>query len=394
MLESSLLDTDFYKLTMMQCVFHRFSTLPVEYRLILRKPVDLRPLREKIAQAIHQLCSLRFTSDEVEYLTQLGYFKTDFLEYIRNFSLDEAQISFVETSRDMTLRIQGTWVDTILFEVPLLALISEIYYAATIASPDYQMGRDRLQEKIHFFKQYTPDITLIEFGTRRRFSQRWHQEVIQRLVEHLPLSCVGTSNIYFARLFNIRPMGTMAHEYLQACQVLAPNIRGSQRFAMQQWLEEYPHDLSIALTDVLTMDIFLTEFDEVLANRYQGLRQDSGDPIVWGEKALRHYQALGIDPRQKIFVFSDNLNPKKAVDIFHHFKGRCQPVFGIGTNLTNDLGYTPLDMVVKMIHADHRSVIKITDSPGKTVCDDPEYLEKIKTLFNIKDSVCDLHSRN
>lgn len=382
---SSLLDTDLYKFTMMQCVKHQFPHTPVEYRLILRKPVDLRSFRETIEAQINDFCQLKLTSDELNYLQSLGFFKPDFINYLKTFSLPKHAITLDSHAEDLALTISGTWEETILFEVPLLAIISEIYNQAQDVQQRYQEGRHRLQKKIDYIKQTCPDIIFSEFGTRRRFSHAWQEEVIHTLQQQLPNNLVGTSNLYFAKLFQLRPIGTMAHEFLQACQVLAPHIIGSQRFALEAWLREYPQDLGIALTDSLTMDVFLSEFDETLATRYQGLRQDSGDPIVWGEKALAHYEKLKIDPTTKIFVFSDNLNPEKVATIYQHFKGRCQVVFGIGTNLTNDLGVPSLDIVLKMIHTQHQPVIKITDSPGKTVCDDAAYLAKIKNIFNIKD---------
>lgn len=384
----SLLDTDLYKFTMMQCVKHQFPNTPVEYRLILRKPIDLRPFYESIRAQIHALCELKLSSDEIAYLQSLRFFKNDFLNFLSTFSLPESAITIDSNAKDLGLTVKGTWEETILFEVPLLAIVNEVYNKKNFIEENtlYQEGHKRLQNKINYIENTCPELAFSEFGTRRRFSHAWQKEVISLLHEKLPENLIGTSNIYFAKLFNLLPIGTMAHEYLQACQVLAPSIVGSQRFALNAWLKEYPDDLGIALTDSLTMDVFLSEFDHSLAERYQGLRQDSGDPILWGEKAIAHYKKLGIDPQSKIFVFSDNLTPEKAKIIHDHFKGRCRIVFGIGTNLTNDLGPPALDLVLKMIHTKNQPVIKITDSPGKTVCDDLAYLEKIKTLFNIKDS--------
>jgi nicotinate phosphoribosyltransferase len=384
----SLLDTDLYKLTMMQCIMHQFPDVPVGYRLILRKPIDLRPCSSHIQSQIHALCQLRFQESELGYLESLGYFKADFLDYLRTFSLPEKAITLSDDNATLSLKIEGSWKETILFEVPLLAILSEAYYRQHVLHPDYDEGKRRLQSKIDYIKSQAPGIHFSEFGTRRRFSHAWQKTVIETLQQELPNAFIGTSNVYFAKHFNLRPMGTMAHEFLQACQVLAPHIQGSQRFALQAWLKEYPDALGIALTDSLTLDVFLSEFDKTLAQRYEGLRQDSGDPIQWGEKVLAHYRTLGIDPSNKTFVFSDNLNAEKASAIYHHFKKSCHPIFGIGTNLTNDLGYASIDIVLKMIHTHHLPVIKITDSPGKTVCDDPSYLEKVKTIFNIKDPTC------
>lgn len=379
---TSLLDTDFYKLTMMQCVMHQFPNVNVGYRLILRKPVDLLASEYMVEENIEQLCQLQFQSDELAYLESLQFFKSDFLDYLSRFRLPRECIH-IEKKNNVVLTIEGAWQDTILFEVPLLALITESYYRVNYPHTNLSIGRERLTQKIDFLKEKAPHLALSEFGTRRRFSHDWQDEVIKTLHTHLPHSLVGTSNVYFAKKYGLKPIGTMAHEYLQASQVLAPHIKGSQAFALNAWLKEYPKGLGIALTDSLTMDVFLSEFDKSLANSFEGLRQDSGDPIEWGEKALRHYHHLGIDPKEKIFVFSDNLNVEKAKRIYDHFHEYCQPVFGIGTNLTNDLGLDSIDVVIKMIHTNHRPVLKITDSPGKTVCDDPAYLDYVKKQFNL-----------
>ncbi len=381
----SLLDTDLYKLTMMQCVRHQFPNTPVGYRLILRKPIDLRPYFDEIKNEIHALCQLQFTPSEIAYLQSLKIFKNDFLDYLSTFKLPENSITLDPNVPDLGLQINGTWDEIILFEVPLLAIICEIYFRQTHDHPNFEEAKRRLQQKIEFIQEEASHLAFSDFGTRRRFSHAWQKEVIETLKNQLPQQFIGTSNLYFAKLFQLKPIGTMAHEFLQACQVLAPDIKGSQQFALETWLKEYPHDLGIALTDSLTMDIFLEEFNQSLAQRYQGLRQDSGDPIQWGEKAIAHYLTLGIDPKNKLFVFSDNLNPQKAKMIDDHFRNRCTVAFGIGTNLTNDFGIEKLDIVLKMIHTRHQPVLKITDSPGKTVCEDEAYLMKVKEKFNIKD---------
>ncbi len=380
----SLLDTDLYKFTMMQCALHQFPSIDVEYRFKSRKPLDLKPYVDDIQQAIEQLCQLTFSESELNYLASLTFFKPQFVEYLRHFQLHAAHIHLT-VDQEVTLLIKGPWVETILFEVPLLAIISEIYHRAQYPTENFSIAKQRLTDKIAYVKSHYPGLRFSDFGTRRRFSHAWQAYVIQTLHHGLPEAFIGTSNLYFAQQMAIRPIGTMAHEYLQACQVLAPHIVGSQKYALQMWLKEYPYELDIALTDVLTMDIFLEEFDANLANRYQGLRQDSGDPFVWGDKALQHYHALGIDAKHKSFVFSDNLNIPLAIKIAQYFAGKCYPVFGIGTHLTNDLGHEPLDIVIKMTYANQRPVVKISDSRGKMVCEDPIFLQLVKKQFNIKD---------
>ncbi|MCS5712460.1 nicotinate phosphoribosyltransferase [Candidatus Berkiella aquae] len=380
----SLLDTDLYKLTMMQCVMHQFPSVEVEYQFKSRKPLDLKPYLDEIQEQITLFCELSFTDDELAYLSSLSFFKPDFIEFLRTFRLQASHVHF-SFADELKLSIKGPWAFTILFEVPLLAIISEIYYRANYPEENFVIAKQRLTEKLQYVKTHYPQLRFSDFGTRRRFSNAWHTHVIDTLQQELPEAFIGTSNIYFAKTFGLRPIGTMAHEYLQACQVLAPTLLGSQKFALEAWLKEYPHDLGIALTDVLTMDIFLQEFDASLAKHYQGLRQDSGDPFVWGNKALQHYAALGINAKEKSFVFSDNLNIPLAIEIAQYFQDKCYPVFGIGTNLTNDMGHPTLDIVIKMTYANQQPVIKISDSKGKTICEDPRFLQTVKEQFKLKD---------
>lgn len=380
----SLLDTDLYKLTMMQCIYHQFPKTEVEYRFKSRKPLDLKPYYTEIKNEIHALCQLNFTNDELTYLRTLSFFKTDFIDFLQTFQLQEKHIH-LKLENELSLTIKGPWVATILFEVPILGIISEIYHRAQYPTEDFSTARERLITKIEFVKAKAPKLRFSDFGTRRRFSRSWQAEVIRTLHEQLPTAFIGTSNVYFAKMYGLRPIGTMAHEFLQACQVLAPHILGSQTFALEAWLREYPTELGIALTDVLTMDIFLQEFNIDLANRYQGLRQDSGDPIIWGNKALEHYETLGISAIDKTFVFSDGLTIPTASNIAKYFQGKCQTVFGIGTNLTNDMGHPAVDIVIKMTYTNQKPVIKISDSKGKMVCEDPQFVNQVKDIFNIKD---------
>lgn len=380
---TSLLDTDLYKFTMMQCLWHQYPQTQVEYHFKCRKPVPLSSLKDEIIYQISHLCSLILNDQELKFLQTLPFIKSDFIDFLSTFRLNQNHIH-VSTDNNLTITIQGPWVNTILFEVPILAIVNETYYRQHYPQT-VKEGQKRLQQKIEFLKNKYADFRFSDFGTRRRFSHAWQHELLKILKTALPQQFIGTSNVYFAMLLNLNPIGTMAHEFLQAFQVLAPNLRGSQKFALNVWYQEYQGALGIALTDVLTMDIFLQEFDQDLAQRYDGLRQDSGDPIEWGEKALKHYRSLGIDPRTKKFVFSDGLTIPTAVKIYEHFKDKVQLYFGIGTNLTNDVGYPPIDIVIKMTHMNHHPVIKISDSPGKIICEDEKYLQYVKSVFDIKE---------
>ncbi len=281
--------------------------------------------------------------------------------------------------------IKGPWLHTILFEVPVLAIISEVYFKQHNHFEDVKVGQKRIAKKIAFVRKKAPKghFFFSEFGTRRRYSFAWHEQVIKTLSEELGDYLIGTSNVYFAKQFNIRPNGTMAHEYLQACQALGPRLAYSQKYAFEMWAHEYRGDLGIALSDTYGLDAFLNDFDLYFCKLFDGARQDSGDPMIWGERVIEHYERMRVDPRTKTLVFSDKLDFNRAIELYERFKDRTKPLFGIGTNLTNDLGYEPLEIVIKMIECNGQPVAKVSDSPGKTMCRDLSYLNYLKKVFNI-----------
>jgi nicotinate phosphoribosyltransferase len=383
----SLLDTDLYKFTMMQAVLHQFPGAMVEYRSKCRSlGVDLRPYRDEIWDAINHLCQLRFQPDELTYLRQFSFFKPDFVDFLRIFQLN---IEYVQLAcgNDLELTIKGPWLHTILFEVPLLAIISEVYFSHTQMGLDLAVGRARLEEKIDYINSRTDlkqSFIFSDFGTRRRFSRIWHEEVIKRIVEAVPKQFSGTSNVFLAKKLEVRPIGTMAHEYLQACQSLGPRLIYSQRFAFEKWAQEYRGELGIALSDVFGTKAFLADFDLYFCKLFDGARQDSGDPYQWGEQMIAHYERNRIDPKTKTLVFSDSLDFKLALDLCAYFKDRINPVFGIGTHLTNDVGCEALQIVIKMVACNGQPVAKVSDTPDKTMCGDPQYLAYVKSVFGIE----------
>jgi len=229
---------------------------------------------------------------------------------------------------------------------------------------------------------YDVPFLVSDFGTRRRYSVAWQEQVIERLMA-VPEIFRGTSNVYFAKQFGITPIGTMAHEFLQAFQALDVRLRNFQKAALEAWVQEYRGDLGIALTDVVGMDAFLRDFDLYFAKLFDGLRHDSGDPYEWGEKAYAHYQQLKINPKTKMLNFSDGLTLQKAWALYLHFNDRFQLGFGIGTHLTNDMGQTPLNIVLKLVECNGQSVAKISDSPGKTMTDNDTFLAYLRQVFDI-----------
>lgn len=386
MIIESLLDTDLYKFTMMQCVLHQFPGASVEYRFRCRNEgIDLRPYMDEVKAEVDHLCSLRFKEDELEYLRSLRFIKDDFVEFLSLFQLKRKYIDISEKDGQMAITIKGPWLHTILFEIPVLAIVNETYFRHVAPNIDKAEGRRRLDAKIKMIEA-EPDremISISDFGTRRRFSREWQKEVIETLKARLPREFAGTSNVLYAKELDLIPMGTMAHEYLQACQALGPRLRDSQTYAFEMWAKEYRGDLGIALTDVYGIEPFLKDFDMYFCKLFDGVRQDSGDPEKWGERMIEHYKANRCDPRTKTFIFSDSLTFERLIRLFRRFKGRVKLGFGVGTNLTNDLGPEPLNIVIKMVRANGQPVAKISDTPGKSLCDDPSYLAYLKQVFGM-----------
>ena len=391
MIIRSLLDTDLYKFTMMQVVLHHFPGAHVEYRFKCRNAgVDLTPFVDEIRDEIRALCALRFTGAELDYLRTLRFMKSDFVDLLGLFQLDERFIAVgprADSPGEIDISIKGPWLHTIPFEVPVLAIVAEVYYRNTVRAPDYAEGRRRLAAKIAQANAIDDaDFHIADYGTRRRFSREWHAEVIRTLKRDMPRHFVGTSNVSLAMGEGLTPLGTMAHEYLQACQAVGPRLIDSQRFAFDKWAEEHRGDLGIALSDVCGMDAFLRDFDLFFCKLFDGVRHDSGDPFEWGEKLIAHYRRMRIDPRSKTMVFSDQLNVPLAIRLYEYFKGRVQTSFGIGTNLTNDLGYEPLQIVIKMTRCNGQPVAKISDEPSKTMDYDPSYVAYLREVFQVPEA--------
>jgi nicotinate phosphoribosyltransferase len=401
MIIHSLLDTDLYKFTMMQAVLHRFPGARVAYRFKCRNPgVNLARFAAEIREEVRSLCTLRFAEDELAWLRSLRFIKSDFVDFLGLFQLKEKYIDIApRPSGEIEITIEGPWLHTILFEVPVLAIVNEVYFRNTVPRPDFAEGRARLQTKIARLQAAgLEDLKIADYGTRRRFSRLWQEEVLRTLATRLgavapgppPAATAraprfaGTSNTLYAMRLGLIPHGTMAHEYLQACQSLGPRLRDSQVFGFETWAREYRGDLGIALSDVYGMNAFLGDFDLYFCKLFDGARQDSGDPFDWGERMIAHYQAHRIDPRTKTLIFSDMLTVPRTIELYRRFHGRCQLAFGIGTHLTNDLGHEPLQIVIKMIRCNGQPVAKLSDTPGKNMCEDERYLAYLRQVFGIE----------
>ena len=384
----SLLDTDLYKFTMMQAVLHQFPGAQVEYKFKCRSAgVQLAPYMDEIRDEIRQLCELHFTEDELAYMRGMRFIKSDFVDFLGLFKLNQKYIDLTALPNgEIDIRVRGPWLHTIMFEIPVLAIVSEVYFRNTQPGLDLTEGRRRLQDKIALMKG-VHDLKIADYGTRRRFSLEWQREVLQTLQADLGTGpdgqLTGTSNVLFAMELGMRPMGTMAHEYLQACQALGPRLRDSQVFGFEKWAQEYRGDLGIALSDVYGMNAFLRDFDMYFCKLFDGARHDSGDPFQWGERMIEHYAANRCDPRTKTIIFSDGLTIPRCIELFERFDGRIQVAFGVGTNLTNDVGPAALQIVLKMIECNGQPVAKISDTPGKTMVEDEGYLTYLRQVFDL-----------
>jgi nicotinate phosphoribosyltransferase len=402
MIITSLLDTDLYKFTMMQVVLHQFPGAQVEYKFKCRNPGldagtglagrNLAVHVSEIRDEIRALCHLHFQDAELAYLQSLRFIKSDFVDFLGLFKLNEKYITVTALpSGEIDITIRGPWLHTILFEIPVLAIVNEVYFRNTPKQPDLMEGRRRLDVKIKELQaDGLNDLKIADYGTRRRFSRAWHEEVLRVLSARLGSNpaksagqFAGTSNVLFAMKLGLTPLGTMAHEYLQACQALGPRLRDSQIYAFESWAKEYRGDLGIALSDVYGMSAFLRDFDLYFCKLFDGARHDSGDPFQWGERMLAHYSSKRVDPRTKTLIFSDALTVPRTIELYLQFRGRCQLAFGIGTNLTNDLGDVPLQIVIKMVRCNGQPVTKLSDTPSKDMCDDPKYVAYLRQVFDI-----------
>jgi nicotinate phosphoribosyltransferase len=390
MIITSLLDTDLYKFTMMQAVLHQFPSAQVSYKFKCRNPgVALAPYVQEIRDEIRSLCSLQFQDAELAWLRSLRFIKSDFVDFLGLFRLNEKYIQVNALSNgEIDISIQGPWLHTILFEIPVLAIVNEVYFRNAQKVPDFLEGRKRLDQKIQaLHAERLSDLKIADYGTRRRFSKAWHEEILRVLISRLGTGpsgqFAGTSNALFAMKLGLTPLGTMAHEYLQACQALGPRLRDSQVFGFETWAREYRGDLGIALSDVYGIEPFLRDFDMYFCKLFDGARHDSGDPFNWGERMIAHYRHNRVDPMTKTLIFSDGLTVEKTIALFQQFRGRCQLAFGIGTNLTNDLGYEPLQIVIKMTQCNGQPVAKLSDTPSKNMCDDEKYLAYLRQVFDI-----------
>ncbi len=377
----SLLDTDLYKFNMNQVMFHKHTNLNGKYIFKCRNQgvVFTPEMVAEINAQIDHLCTLRFSDEELDYLNSLRFIKSDYVEFLRLWHPIRKYVT-CHSNPDGTLylEVEGPLFSVMQFEIYLLEIVNEVYFRMTY---DYlylvESANERLKNKIEGLENGKYTFKFAEFGCRRRLSREWQDYAVKRLLENK--QCVGTSNVYLAMKYGCTPIGTYAHEYVQMYQgVPGVTLAYTNKIAMEEWFEEYQGDNGTALTDTLGTDLFLRDFNKLQAMCYTGVRHDSGDPIEWGEKIIAHYEKLGIDPKTKTLLFSDGLDFDKAQEIFDYFKDRINVSFGIGTFLSNDTDEDALNIVIKLQYVNGHPVAKLSDVPGKAMCQEPQYVEYLK----------------
>ena len=389
-------DTDAYKFSMAQYALHRAPSAVVEYKFVNRSPVDLRPLRGQIQEQINALAGLAFTNAEVAHVGRHRWFTQDFLLFLKLFRFDPSSVVVSEVNGALDIRVYGPWVHRIFFEIHILAIVTELHFRATISKAEreaaYNSGIAKLREEATRVKAFVAHhgenkpFRLIEMGTRRRASREYQSRVLDLLLHEIPDQLFGTSNVGFSLEKGLRDVGTMAHEFLQVHQQIGPRLENAQKAALEGWVQEFRGDLGYALTDVITYDAFLRDFDLFYAKLFDGVRHDSGDPFGVAEKTIAKFQSYGIDPATRFAVFSDSLNLRKALLLCEAYEGRLRTSYGIGTSLTASIpGYKALNVVMKPLKVNGRPVAKISDAPGKSICDDPEFLHYLRTVYAVDD---------
>lgn len=378
----SLLDIDLYKFNMDQVIFHKHTDLCGKYYFKCRNKdvVFTDEMVQEINEQVDYLCSLRFKKEELNYLRSIRFIKDDYVEFLR---LWHPIRDYVTVSRDddgeLQVIVDGPLFSAMQFEIYLLEIINEVYFRMKY---DYdslvKSAEEKLDEKIKRLNDGTYTFKFAEFGCRRRLSREWEDVVVRRLAQETD-KCIGTSNVYLAMKYNLTPIGTYAHEYVQMYQGIDKiPLAYTNYYAMRDWYNEYDGDNGTALTDTITTDLFLMDFNRSMVNNYSGVRHDSGDPFEWGEKMLRHYESYGVDPESKLLLFSDSLDFDRAQKLYDHFKDRCKVSFGIGTFCSNDTRENALNIVIKLQYVNGRPVAKLSDNPEKSMCRDPQYLDYLK----------------
>ncbi len=388
---NSLLETDLYKFSMGQAIYHLFPSYITTWTFRCRNR-DVRFTREMVDEIRRQVklyCDLRFAEDELNYLSSIKWLKPSYINFLRLWKPRYKDFRITEEGDSgLSIETTGTWLNTSMYEIPTLAIVNEVYFQMQYDCTKLMKSFEkRLDDKICDLKTGKYNIAAFsEFGLRRRLSAEAQELAVKRLAaETYPgSSFVGTSNVFLARKYNLTPVGTMAHEFIMCAGQgnHRHNPAYSNWYAFDAWIKEYGVLNGIALTDTITTDCFLKDFQLTFATLFSGVRHDSGDPKVWGDKILAHYEKLGIDPKRKTLLFSDSLDFAGADELVKYFSGRVGVAFGIGTYISNDTDVPPLNIVMKTTECNAQDVAKISDVEGKGMCKNPAYVKYLQRCID------------
>lgn len=365
----SILDNDFYKFTMQQCVVKLFPRAKARYAFINRgKHRFPNGFADALQQSVNAMASLKLSREEKKWLSvTCPYLDPVYLDFLEGYAYDPSEVKIIQQDDQLEIFVEGYWYRTILWEVPLLCLISENFYATqNLQRESDNEVIENTKLKMEAYRKL--GVTIAEFGTRRRHSFKVHQLVVEALKKY-GKTFVGTSNVYLAMTNATKPIGTHAHEWFMF-HAARYGFKMANTLALEHWVDVYRGDLGIALSDTFTTNEFYEVFDKKFTKLFDGVRHDSGDAVEFADKTIEHYKSNGIDPLSKTIIFSDALNLEKVNRIADHCRGKIGISFGIGTNFTNDVGLKPMNIVIKMTEALPEAqpwipVVKLSDEPGK-----------------------------
>lgn len=391
---NSLLETDMYKFSMGQTIFHQFTSYKTTWTFKCRnKDVHFTDeMVEEIKEQVQAFCQLRFTEEELEYLDNITWIKGTYVDFLRLWQPRYEELTITtDAPCGLAIDAAGTWLNTSMYEIPVLAIVNEVYFRMAY---DYDVllkqFKRRLDEKVRLLEEDTYRLSdFSEFGLRRRLSAEAQEMAVKAIAEvELPADShfIGTSNVYLAKKFNLKPVGTMAHEWIMCTGQgnHKHNPAYSNWYALDAWVKEYGILNGIALTDTITTDCFLRDFQLTYATLFSGVRHDSGDPYEWGDKMIAHYNSLGINPRTKTLLFSDSLDFERATALYDYFKDKAKVAFGIGTFISNDTDEEALNIVMKTTKCNGMDVAKISDVAGKGMCKNPDYVDYLNRCIDYR----------
>ncbi|WP_312902498.1 nicotinate phosphoribosyltransferase [Chryseobacterium taichungense] len=385
---TSILDNDFYKITMQNAVVKLFPGSIVKYEFINRGKHQFPDgFDAALREAVNKMAELKLTKDEKKFMAKTcPYIDLPYLDFLEGYHYDPSEVKIHQEGSELSVIVEGLWYRTILWEVPLLALISELHYEMNhMERNSNETVTGKTFEKAETLAKL--GVNFAEFGTRRRHSYKVQNLVMETLTQKKDSTFIGSSNVHFAMKYGVKPIGTHAHEWFMF-HAAEYGFKMANELALEHWVDVYRGDLGVALSDTYTTDVFFQQFDKKFAKLFDGVRHDSGDPLEFADKTIAHYQKHGINPLFKYIIFSDGLNLEKVEEITNYCKGKIGVSFGIGTNLTNDVGLKPMNIVMKLIGVqapNHEWIptVKLSDEHGKYT-GDPKMIELAKEFLRIR----------